>query len=41
MISNLDIWRTAALMVKRHGEAAAMEATRRADELLVEGDTAG
>jgi hypothetical protein len=41
VISDLDIWRAAALMVKRHGNAAGLEAARRADELLAQGDTEG
>lgn len=34
MIADIDIWRAAHLMVKRHGEDAAIEAAQRADELL-------
>jgi triphosphoribosyl-dephospho-CoA synthetase len=41
MIANLDIWRAAQLLVKRHGNDAAIEAGMRADELLPEGDVDG
>ena len=41
MIADVDIWRAAQLMVKRHGEDAAIEAALRADELLAEGDSEG
>ena len=41
MIPDLDVWRAAQLMVKRHGEDAAIRAGMRADELLAEGDTEG
>jgi len=41
VISDLDIWRTASLMVKRYGDTAALEAGQRADKLLEEGDTMG
>lgn len=32
MISDLDIWRCAALMIKHYGDTADIEATARADE---------
>ena len=41
MIPALDIWRAAQLLVKRHGDDAAIQAGMRADELLVEGDIDG
>ena len=41
MIPDLGIWRAAQLMVKRHGEDAAIQAGMRADELLAEGDVDG
>jgi hypothetical protein len=41
MIADLDIWRVAALLMKRHGNDAAIEAARRADELLEAADTDG
>lgn len=41
MISDLDIWRTAWAMMKRYGDSAELEAARRADELLAQGDLAG
>jgi triphosphoribosyl-dephospho-CoA synthetase len=36
-----DIWRSAQVMVKRYGKNAAVEAARRADELLEQGDMDG
>ncbi len=41
MIPNIDIWRSANVMVKRYGEDAALEAAKRADELLEAGDMDG
>lgn len=41
MIAEIDIWRTAWLMVKRHDENASFEAAQRADELLDDGDMDG
>jgi len=41
MIPDIDIWRSANVMVKRYGEDAALEAAKRADELLEAGDTGG
>ena len=41
VINEIDIWRTAALMVKRHGSDAACSAARRADECLESGDLDG
>ena len=41
MISDPDIWRAAQLIIKRHGEDAAIAAAQRADELLNEGDHEG
>ena len=41
MIPEIDIWRAAQVMLKRYGETAGLEAARRADERLEEGDTAG
>lgn len=38
MISDRDIYATALLMVKRYGDAAAVEAAAPADELLDKGD---
>ena len=38
MISDLDIFRAAQLLVKRHGADAAVVASQRADELLDAGD---
>ena len=40
-IINLDIWRSASLMVKRQGRDAAIIAARRADECLAAGDMDG
>lgn len=41
MITEIDVWRTAWLMVKRHQEDATFHAAQRADELLEEGDIDG
>ena len=41
MISDREIWQAASAMVKRYGEEAATEATKRADELFDEGDAEG
>lgn len=41
MTSDLDIWRAAGLLIKRHGQDAALVAAQRADELLARGDTEG
>ena len=41
MISAIDIYRTANLLVKQHGEDAPVHAAMRADELLEAGDLDG
>ena len=41
MISEIDIWRVAYLMLKRYGEEADVEAAIRSDELFEEGDHNG
>jgi hypothetical protein len=41
MIDDLDILRAANILIKRHGSDAAIEAARRADELLAAGDMDG
>ncbi len=41
MTSDLDIWRSAQLIVKQHGEDAAIEAAMRADAMLEKGDLGG
>ncbi len=41
MVSNIDIYRTANILVKQHGEDAPIHAAMRADELLEEGDLDG
>jgi hypothetical protein len=38
---DLDIWRSANLMIQRHGDLADIEAATRADELLAKGDIDG
>ncbi len=38
MIPEIDIFRVAHLLVKRHGEAAPVQAAMRADALLDKGD---
>jgi hypothetical protein len=41
VISEIDIWRAAVLMMKRHGDNAPIESGQRADELANAGDDAG
>jgi len=41
MVSELDIWRSAQLVIKNHGTRATAEARRRAAELEAKGDVAG
>ena len=41
MIDDKDIWRAATLLIRQHGEEAAAEAVRRADELATQGDNEG
>jgi len=41
VISEIDIWRAAALMMKRYGDEAPIESVKRADELANAGDDAG
>ena len=35
---DVDVWRTAHILIKQHGEDAALVAAQRADELLASGD---
>ena len=41
MIPEIDIWRVANLMLKRHGDRSEAESVRRADELAEAGDRDG
>jgi|HubBroStandDraft_4_1064222.scaffolds.fasta_scaffold2567111_1 hypothetical protein len=41
MISDLDIWRAANLVIRQHGADAEIVAAQRADELLEQGDRDG
>ncbi len=41
MIRDLDIYRSANVLVKRYGEDAALKAARRADVMLERGDMDG
>ena len=41
MIPNLDIWRSASVLVKRHGPDAPIQAATRADAMLEVGDVEG
>lgn len=41
MIEEIDVWRAADLLVKRHGADAEIVAAKRADELLAQGDVDG
>ncbi len=38
MVSEIDIYRSAKLLVDQHGEDASLEAAMRADKLLAAGD---
>lgn len=40
-VCDLDIWRSASLLMKRHGVGAGTVAAQRADELLASGDLDG
>ncbi len=40
-ISEIDIWRSARLLVDQHGADAPIRAAQRADELLAAGDVEG
>jgi hypothetical protein len=41
MISDLDLWHAADILVKRYGDDAPIIAAQRADEMLVAGDVEG
>ena len=41
MISDLDLWRAANVMIKRYGDGAATEVAMRADEFLDQGNLDG
>ncbi len=41
LIPDLDIYRTANILVKQHGEDAPIEAAMRADAMLEKGDLGG
>ena len=41
MISDLDIWRAANLLIRQHGPDAELEAANRADLMLERGDLDG
>ena len=41
MTSELDIWRSAKLLVDQHGADAPIRAAQHADELLADGDIEG
>ncbi len=41
MIPDLDIWRSAQIVTKRHGADAPIHAAMRADAMLDKGDLAG
>jgi hypothetical protein len=40
-VTDLDIWRAANILLKRHGDEAAVVAAQRADALLSAGDVEG
>ena len=39
MISDIDIWRCAQLMINNHGDEASLEAAKMADDFLSKGNT--
>jgi hypothetical protein len=41
MVSDLDIWRAANLLIRKHGANAELEAAKRADVMLDRGDDDG
>ena len=41
MVSDLDIYRSAKLLIDQHGEDAGLEAAMRADDMLEKGAMAG
>ncbi len=41
MTSDLDIYRSANVLIREHGEDAALEAAQRADAMLERGDLEG
>ena len=41
MPSDLDIFRTAGVLIREHGEEAALEAAQRANAMLAKGNTEG
>jgi hypothetical protein len=41
MISDLDIWRAANLLIRQHGDEAELAAAQRADLMLERGDLEG
>ena len=41
MLSEMEIWRSAAAMIKSYGADAGLESAKRADDLLAAGDTEG
>ena len=41
MPSEIDIYRSASVLIHQHGEDAALEAAQRADALLEKGDVRG
>ena len=41
MVSDLDIWRSANLLIRQHGDQAELEAAQRADAMLDNGDMDG
>jgi hypothetical protein len=41
VISELDVWRAANLLIRQHGENAELEAARKADVMLDRGDRDG
>jgi hypothetical protein len=41
MISDIDVWRAANLLIKRHGAEAEVEAARKVDLMFQRGDREG
>jgi len=41
MVEPIEIWRSANILIRQHGDDAALAAAQRADELLAAGDVEG
>lgn len=41
MVEQMDVWRTANVLIRAHGDEAALIAAQQADALLAQGDVEG